>query len=121
MLAELGNHGLAQSRGPNLTYLKLPQTLALIEHVMQNLNLGGFTQASYLLAYDEIRNYLKDLGGKCVIVAGQQDSITPSQAIAELAQEMDCQNYIEIAEAGHLSYVDQPKAFNAIILSATQH
>ncbi|WP_171294328.1 alpha/beta fold hydrolase [Acinetobacter sp. MB5] len=121
MLAELGNLGLAQTRGPNLTYLKLPQTIELIECVMQNLQLGGFTQASYLLAYDEIRNYLKDFGGQCVIVAGQQDSITPPQAIAELAQEMDCQNYIEIAEAGHLSYVDQPKAFNAIILSAKQH
>lgn len=120
MLAELGNHGLALSRGPNLTYLKLPQTLELIECVMQNLHLGGFTQASYLLAYDEIRNYLKDLGGKCVVVAGQQDSITPPQAIAELAQEMGCEKYIEIENAGHLSYVDQASAFNTIILSAQQ-
>jgi pimeloyl-ACP methyl ester carboxylesterase len=120
MLAELGNQGLALSRGPNLTYLKLPQTLALIECVMQNLHLGGFTQASYLLAYDEIRNYLKDLGGECVVVAGQQDSITPPQAIAELAQEMDCKKYIEIENAGHLSYVDQATAFNTIILSAQQ-
>jgi hypothetical protein len=39
MLAELGNQGLAQSRGPHLTYLKKPQTLELIGQVMQNLNL----------------------------------------------------------------------------------
>ena len=118
MLAELGNQGLAQSRGPYLTYLKHPQTLELIEQVMQNLNLAGFTQASYLLAHDEIRNYLTDLAVPCVMVSGLNDSITPPQAIAALAQEIQCQNYIEIGEAGHLSYVDQPTIFNDIIVSA---
>lgn len=121
MLAELGHQGLAQSRGPHLTYLKHPQTLELIEQVMQNLNLDGFTQASYLLAHDEIRNYLTDLAVPCVVVAGLCDSITPPQAIAALAQEIQCQNYIEISEAGHLSYVDQPTIFNDIIVSAQQH
>jgi pimeloyl-ACP methyl ester carboxylesterase len=29
--------------------------------------------------------------------------------------------YIEITDAGHLSYVDQPTIFNDIILSAQQH
>jgi hypothetical protein len=46
--------------------LKKPQTLELIGQVMQNLNLDGFTQASYLLAHDEIRNYLTDLAVPCV-------------------------------------------------------
>jgi len=113
MLAELGNQGLAQSRGPHLTYLKKPQTL--------ELNLEGFTQASYLLAHDEIRNYLTDLAVPCVMVSGLNDSITPPQAIAALAKEIQCQNYIEIGEAGHLSYVDQPTIFNDIIVSAQQH
>ena len=121
MLAELGNQGLAQSRGPHLTYLKKPQTLELIGQVMQNLNLEGFTQASYLLAHDEIRNYLTDLAVPCVMVSGLNDSITPPQAIAALAKEIQCQNYIEIGEAGHLSYVDQPTIFNDIIVSAQQH
>ncbi|WP_336153008.1 alpha/beta hydrolase [Acinetobacter ursingii] len=121
MLAELGNQGLAQSRGPHLTYLKKPQTLELIGQVMQNLNLEGFTQASYLLAHDEIRNYVTDLAVPCVMVSGLNDSITPPQAIAALAKEIQCQNYIEIGEAGHLSYVDQPTIFNDIIVSAQQH
>lgn len=121
MLDELGNDGLAKMRGPHLTYLKTTATLTLIENVMQGLKLQGFTQASYLLAYDEIRNYLKDLAVKCTIVSGQKDSITPPQAIADLAQEIGCQDYIEITQAGHLSYIDQPELFNAIILSAQQH
>lgn len=121
MLAELGKDGMARTRGPNLTYVKAPQTIELIQQVMQNLQQGGFTQASYLLAYDEIRNYLKDLAVQCVVVSGLCDSITPPQAIADLAREIGCQNYVEIANAGHLSYVDQPQAFNAIILSARQH
>lgn len=121
MLAELGNQGLAQSRGPHLTHLKKPEILELIEQVMQSLHLGGFTQASYLLAHDEIRNYLTDLVVPCVMVSGLNDSITPPQAIAALAQEIQCQNYIEISEAGHLSYVDQPTIFNDIIVSVQQH
>lgn len=120
MLAELGHQGLAQSRGPHLTYLKKSETLELIEQVMQNLNLGGFTQASYLLAHDEIRNYLTDLAVPCFVIAGLCDSITPPQGIADLVREIDCQNYIEISEAGHLSYVDQAELFNDIIVSAKQ-
>ena len=78
-------------------------------------------RASYLLAHDEIRNYLTDLAVPCVMVSGLNDSITPPQAIAALAKEIQCQNYIEIGEAGHLSYVDQPTIFNDIIVSAQQH
>lgn len=61
MLKELGAKGMAQSRGPHLIYRQEPQALALVSEVMQQLTLQGFTHASYLLAYDEIRNYLTDL------------------------------------------------------------
>ncbi|WP_216069704.1 alpha/beta fold hydrolase [Acinetobacter soli] len=121
LLVELGQTGLAQTRGPHLTFLKTPVILELIEQVMQNLHLEGFTHASYLLAYDEIRNYLNGLKVPCTVIAGQCDSITPAEAIKKLAQEIQCQNYIEIQAAGHLSYVDQVESFNQIVLSVKQH
>ena len=61
MLKSLGNAGMAASRGPHLIYKQDPQVLALVGEVMGQLTLDGFTRASYLLAYDEIRNYLTDL------------------------------------------------------------
>lgn len=118
MLKSLGNAGMAASRGPHLIYKQDPQALALVSEVMGQLTLDGFTRASYLLAYDEIRNYLTDLKVPCVVIAGDKDEITPAQAIMELAIEMQLSRCHLITDAGHLSYVDQPDQFNDIVLSA---
>ena len=72
---------MAASRGPHLIYKQDPQALALVSEVMGQLTLDGFTRASYLLAYDEIRNYLTDLKVPCVVIAGDKDEITPAQTI----------------------------------------
>jgi len=117
MLKELGAKGMAQSRGPHLIYKQEPQALALVSEVMQQLTLQGFTHASYLLAYDEIRNYLTNLKVPCTVIAGQQDQITPALGIQELAQELQLEQRFVIEDAGHLSYVDQPQAFNQIMLT----
>ena len=118
MLKSLGNAGMATSRGPHLIYKQDPQALALVSEVMGQLTLDGFTRASYLLAYDEIRNYLTDIKVACVVIAGDKDEITPAQAIMELAMEMQLSRCHLITDAGHLSYVDQPDQFNDIVLSA---
>ncbi|MCH4248316.1 alpha/beta fold hydrolase [Acinetobacter populi] len=118
LLAKLGAFGLAKARGPHMLYQHEPQALALITNVMEKLRLEGFTQASYLLAYDEIRNYLKDLKVPCVVIAAKQDEITPPENIRRLVQEMATQQFLQIKQAGHLSYLDQPEQFNQIILSA---
>ncbi|MFW1886607.1 alpha/beta fold hydrolase, partial [Acinetobacter nosocomialis] len=84
---------------------------------MQQLTLQGFTHASYLLAYDELRNYLSDLKVPCSVIAGQQDQITPALCIQELDQVLQLEQRFVIEDAGHLSYFDQPQAFNEIMLS----
>ncbi|MFW1838777.1 alpha/beta fold hydrolase [Acinetobacter gyllenbergii] len=118
MLKSLGNAGMAASRGPHLIYKQDAQALALVSEVMGQLTLDGFTRASYLLAYDEIRNYLTELSVPCVVIAGDKDGITPAQAIEELAVEMQLSRCHLITDAGHLSYVDQAEQFNDIVLSA---
>ncbi|MCH7308419.1 alpha/beta hydrolase [Acinetobacter sp. NIPH 1852] len=118
MLKSLGNAGMAESRGPHLIYKQEAQALALVNEVMSHLTLDGFTRASYLLAYDEIRNYLTNINVPCVVIAGDKDEITPAQAIKELAIEMQLSRCHLITDAGHLSYVDQPEQFNDIVLSA---
>lgn len=120
MLQKLGAIGMAASRGPHLIYKQDSNALALIENVMANLTLDGFRNASYLLAYDEIRDYLTDLTVACMVIAGEQDGITPVDGIGQLVDELNLQNFQCIADAGHLSYVDQPVAFNQIILTISQ-
>lgn len=120
MLQQLGAAGMAASRGPYLVYKQDAEALALIGNVMANLRIDGFRKASYLLAYDEIRNYLTDLKVPCVVIAGEKDGITPVDGIQELVDELNLHNFQRIADAGHLSYVDQPEAFKQIILTISQ-
>ncbi|MDW7563654.1 alpha/beta hydrolase, partial [Klebsiella pneumoniae] len=61
--------------------------------------------------------YLTDLKVPCTVIAGQQDQITPALGIQELAQELQLEQRFVIEDAGHLSYVDQPQAFNQIMLT----
>lgn len=117
MLQSLGASGMAQSRGPHLVAHASAEILALIEAVMQNIHLDGFTAASYLLAYDSIQSYLNPKQQNIYVVKGMADGITPPQDIQALADQFQLKRCYEIEEAGHLSYLDQAAQFNQILLS----
>ena len=117
MLQTLGASGMAQSRGPHLVANASAEALALIEAVMQNIQLEGFTDASYLLAYDAIQSYLSPEQHNVHVIKGMADGITPPQDIQELADQFQLNPCYEIAAAGHLSYLDQAAQFNQILLS----
>lgn len=117
MLKALGATGMAQSRGPHLVSNASSESLALIEAVMQEISLTGFTQASYLLAYDCIQSYLQEQQKNTHVVMGMSDGITPAQDIQALADQFQLKQCYEIADAGHLSYLDQAAQFNQILLS----
>lgn len=117
MLKTLGAAGMAASRGPHLVYQQTPAALALITSVMANLTLDGFRQASYVLAYDQIQHYLTQLQIPCHVIAGEQDGITPLSGIQDLVNQLKLQHFYRIPDAGHLSYLDQPDAFEQIIFN----
>ena len=117
MLKELGAVGMAQSRGPHLVTHAIAPVLALIEDVMQKISLDGFTNASYLLAYDSIQSYLKIKQKNTHVIMGMSDGITPAKEIQTLADQFQLSQCYQIADAGHLSYLDQPEKFNQILLS----
>lgn len=117
MLKELGAVGMAQSRGPYLVAHITVAVLALIEDVMQKISLDGFTNASYLLAYDSIQTYLQEQQANTHVVMGMSDGITPAKDIQALAKAYKLNQCYQIADAGHLSYLDQAEEFNQILLS----
>lgn len=116
MLQSLGASGMAQSRGPHLVAHASVDALVLIEAVMQNIHLEGFTDASYLLAYDAIQSYLSP-AQDIHVVKGMADGITPPQDIQALVDQFQLKQCYEIVDAGHLSYLDQAAQFNQILLS----
>lgn len=117
MLQTLGASGMAQSRGPYLVANASAEVLALIEAVMHNIHLDGFSDASYLLAYDTIQSYLSPEQHNIHIIKGMADGITPPQDIQALADQFQLKPCYDIAAAGHLSYLDQAEQFNQILLS----
>nr|WP_143115406.1 alpha/beta hydrolase [Acinetobacter sp. YH12105] len=117
MLQTLGASGMAQSRGPHLVVNASAEVLALIDAVMQNIDLQGFTDASYLLAYDAIQSYLLPAQQHVHVIKGMVDGITPPQDIQALADQFQLKPCYEIVAAGHLSYLDQAEQFNQILLS----
>lgn len=117
MLKELGATEMANSRGPYLVAHATSDALRLIEAVMQDISLEGFTQASYLLAYDAIQSYLQEEQKNTHVVMGMSDGITPAQDIQALADTYKFSRSYQIQDAGHLSYLDQAEHFNQILLS----
>lgn len=117
MLQTLGASGMAQSRGPHLVANASAEALALIELVMHNIHLDGFSDASYLLAYDAIQSYLNTEQQNIHVIKGMADGITPPQDIQALADQFQLKPCYDIAAAGHLSYLDQAEQFNQILLS----
>lgn len=117
MLQELGATGMAYTRGPYLVAHATPEALQLIEHVMQGIHLQGFTQASYLLAYDRIQDYVKQYQQDVHVIKGMTDGITPPQGIQTLVDDFQLSHSYDIEDAGHLSYLDQAEQFNQILLS----
>ncbi len=71
---------MAACRGPYLIYKQDDQALALVNEVMSHLSLDGFTRASYLLSYDEIRKLFNSNNVPCAVIAGDKDDITPAKS-----------------------------------------
>lgn len=120
LLKRLGASAMAQSRGPYLLANASTEAMALLDVVMQNIHLDGFSNASYLLAYDAIQSYLSPQQSNVHVIKGMSDGITPPEDIQHLVDQLQLPYCYEITAAGHLSYLDQATQFNQILLSLNQ-
>lgn len=115
MLSNLGVAGLAEQRGPALLEQRTNKNLELVKKVMSKLTERGFKDASYLLAYDSIDNYMKEVTCPTQVIAGLEDKITTFESMKSLQGRYPHIDLVSIEEAGHLLYIDQPTQFNALV------
>lgn len=59
--------------------------------------------------------YLKDIMAPTLIIVGEEDAITPPKDSQQMAQSIPGSHLVEIAQAGHLSNLEQPDAFNRAV------
>jgi|LSQX01.1.fsa_nt_gb pimeloyl-ACP methyl ester carboxylesterase len=115
LLVEKGFEGVYEQRSSALIMQQTEQNYRVIYEVMSRLTIKGFRQAVYLLAYDSIQKYVPFLKLTPELIFGQQDEITTSAMMSDLEKDIQFSKVSAIDDAGHLVYLDQPKAFNQAV------
>ena len=79
--------------------------------IMSEVRESGYGSAAIALARADVRGVLDNINVPLLMIWGTEDTITPrwEQLPKGATVEM-------IPDAGHLSYVEQPDAFNRIVL-----
>ncbi len=115
-LAALGPAGLAARRAPRLlSAAATPAQLARVRETMAGIDPRGYRQAVAMLAQGDLLADAGTIAVKTLVLCGGEDSVTPPAGSRTLAAAMANARYREIAGAGHVSYVEQPAAFNAAV------
>ncbi|MCX7199993.1 MAG: alpha/beta hydrolase [Proteobacteria bacterium] len=118
-LAALGVAGMAKKRGPRLLSDQATdeQRQAVVE-TMSMLRPDGFTQAVKLLTLADTKADLARLPSSMPVqvVYGEHDVVTTPASILEVASARPDVPVRVIPGAGHACYIEQPAAFDAIML-----
>ena len=100
--ASLGPQKMAQQRAPLLLSPHAhADEIALATHMMSQLQLAGYTQATHLLSNAIIANDLAQLHCPITVACGDHDTITPPHNSQALAHSIGA-TYISLPNAGHL-------------------
>ena len=111
-MTQMGPFAYAQQRAAALLSPQtLPENVQWVKQSMQQLNPTGFLAAAWLLANEDISQYLTDYRGPLMLINGEQDTITPLAQVDKLAKRLG-KSITILPNAGHASYLDAPALFN---------
>ena len=115
-MAELGPEGLAEERAPRLLSSKAsPEAIEKVRAIMAKLRPEGYVHAARALAMGDL---LKDVAGldvPALVTCGTEDIVTSEASNKELAAAMKNARYEPLLGLGHISYVENPNAFNKVV------
>ena len=88
-----------------------------IHNVMKDTDPATVAAAQLAMAArSDSSDLLANIDMPALVVAGENDSITPSVEMQEMAMQIDESTFVEIAEAGHLAPAEQPDVFNRAVI-----
>ena len=115
-LEAFGPAGLAAKRAPRLlSAAATPEQLARVREMMARIHPAGYRQAVAMLAQGDLRANADAVRSPVMVLCGSDDTITPPGDNRALAAAFADARYVQIAGAGHASYIEQPAAFNAAL------
>jgi pimeloyl-ACP methyl ester carboxylesterase len=116
-LQTLGPAGMAAQRASAmLSPAASAEQLAWVEHTMAQVIPAGYTQASQMLAGDDLATYLRGLSCPVDVACGQADRITPAQGCAELAAGLGLPFHL-LGEVGHACPLEASDRVNDLLFA----
>jgi pimeloyl-ACP methyl ester carboxylesterase len=92
-----------------------PEVLDEAEHILAELHPDGYRYAAHALAEADARAVLPTISVPTLVLWGELDEVTPREDAEALAQNIPNAQFEVIANAGHLSNLEQPDAFNTAV------
>jgi pimeloyl-ACP methyl ester carboxylesterase len=118
-LQTLGPAGMAAQRASAmLSPAASAEQLAWVEHTMAQVIPAGYTQASQMLAGDDLATYLRGLSCPVDVACGQADRITPAQGCAELAVGLGLPFHL-LGEVGHACPLEAAERVNDLMFTTS--
>lgn len=116
LFESLGPRGLAEARGPKLLSPDAPRSaVETVCGIMAGVRAEGYLPAARMLAHGDLLRDVAGLAVPTLVVCGERDSVTPPAAAKRLAAAIDGAVYRDVPGAGHASYVEKPREFNALL------
>jgi pimeloyl-ACP methyl ester carboxylesterase len=88
----------------------------LAEQIMAGVPPDTYRKAVKLLTTFDRRKELADIKVPALLVAGAEDKVAPPSVMEKMAGKIPGAEYVLMPDCGHLGPMDQPDAFNAILL-----
>ena len=116
-LQSLGPAGMAAERASAmLSASASADQLAWVAHTMAQVIPEGYTQASHMLAAEDLATHVQGLGVPMDVACGQADRITPAQGCAQLAARLGAPFHL-LGEVGHACPLEAAQAVNELLFS----
>jgi 3-oxoadipate enol-lactonase len=97
-----------------------PQGLARAERLMAAVPPQTYRKAVALLTTFDRRALLPEIRVPTLLVAGSDDKTAPASVMERMAARIPGAEFVKLEACGHLGPMDQPEAFNAVLLDFLQ-
>lgn len=115
-----GNSAAAEAMAPKLLAprtLKFGgETVARLMTMIRRATPAGVAAAQRgMAARPDVRDRLSEIACPALVVVGEEDAISSPEEMAEIAAALPDANYATIPAAGHMSPMENPADFNAVV------
>lgn len=116
-LAELGPEAFAATRARRLVSPHADQDLVdrVARTMVEAIALPGYAHAAAAMADTDHRADFARVDVPTLVLVGEHDEVTPPSVSRAIADALPQATYAEVPDAGHVSNVENPAAFNDLV------